>query len=271
MCCLTEAAFGAGDKSIALVGNRIIWNNDVVERAQVRGISYLEALSQLIEENLLIVQAKKENIQVAEEEVDARFNLILEQWQKKGLDFLKFIKDNGLTVNQYKEIVADQIRVEKLVAKIQSGVSVSPFEVMKKMAEMPQQQQVLLLKKSFDSVSSAENFITKLKEKNEIMTEMESTGWIETSRIDPSVLSQIQNAGQGKPVAIKSGDKFIVYVLAGKRDNSPEERYRMAYRELYQQKTSKKYSEYINQLTKTIPVKIFDQDIAKKLSVFPEQ
>ncbi|MGC9065490.1 MAG: hypothetical protein ACP5JO_02525 [Candidatus Ratteibacteria bacterium] len=270
LCCLINTVFGAGDKSIALVGNRIIWNNDVVERAQARSISYVESLSQLIEENLLIVQARKDNIQVAEEEVEARFNFILDQWQKKGIDFLKFIKDNGLTVEQYKEIIKDQIRVEKLVAKIQSDISVSPFEVVKKMAEIPQQQ-VLLLKKSFDSASSAETFIAKLKEKNEMLTEMETTGWVETSRIDPSVLSQIQNVGQGKPAIIKSDEKFTVYVLAGIRNNSPEERYRMAYSELYQQKANKKYSEYINQLSKTIPVRIFDQDIAKKLSVFSEQ
>ncbi|MGB9641930.1 MAG: hypothetical protein ACPL3Q_01855, partial [Candidatus Ratteibacteria bacterium] len=143
LCCLINTVFGAGDKSIALVGNRIIWNNDVVERAQARSISYVESLSQLIEENLLIVQARKDNIQVAEEEVEARFNFILDQWQKKGIDFLKFIKDNGLTVEQYKEIIKDQIRVEKLVAKIQSDISVSPFEVVKKMAEMPQQQVLL--------------------------------------------------------------------------------------------------------------------------------
>ncbi|MGB9643157.1 MAG: hypothetical protein ACPL3Q_08180, partial [Candidatus Ratteibacteria bacterium] len=99
----------------------------------------------------------------------------------------------------------------------------------------------------------------------------ETTGWVETSRIDPSVLSQIQNVGQGKPAIIKSDEKFTVYVLAGIRNNSPEERYRMAYSELYQQKANKKYSEYINQLSKTIPVRIFDQDIAKKLSVFSEQ
>jgi len=263
--------FGIEDKSIAIVGNRIIWNNDVIERAQARNLSYIEALSQLIEENLLIVQAKKENIPVTEDEVNNRFTFILDQWQKKGLDFLKFIKDNGLTVDQYKEIITEQIMVEKLVAKIQSRVSISPFEVVRKMAEIPQKQQVLLLKKSFDSNQAAESFITKHKDKNELMADMESTGWLEISRIDPSLLSQIQNAGQGDPVIIKSADKFIVYVLAGKRDNSPEERYEMAYREIYQYKTSKNYSEYINQLAKTISIKIFDQDIARKLSVSPEQ
>jgi len=254
------------DATIATVGKRIIWQNDVKERAQTRGISFEEALLQLIEENLLIIQAKKENISVSKEEIDNRLDLIVNEWKKRNVDFLSFIKENGLTVNQYREILADQIRSEKLVAqKIYSGIHISPVEIADRMSKMPKEKQIFLLRKTFDDITSAETFVSKIRENKSAISEMDSTGWISVSKIDPSLLSQLLEAGKDKPVIVKSSEKFIVYLVYEIRDNTPEQLYKIARQEIYQEKVNTAYREYINKLLQSIPVKIFDESISKKI------
>lgn len=268
MCFFLKALYGIEDRSIAIVGNRIIWNNDVKERAQIRGISYEKALLELIEEKLLIIQAKKENIPVSKEEIDARFNFIVDEWEKNGFDFIRFIRNNGLTVDQYKEILGEEIQKEKLISqKITAKIKLSPVEISKRMAQLPQEKQILLLRKVFDDSTSAESFVQDFKKNKKLAQEMEPTEWIEISRIDPNFLTELYSAGRENPIIRKQSGKFIVYVFAQELDNSPAERYKRAYQELRQEKFVKAYAEYLDSLAKNIPIKIFDQDIAKKFSV----
>lgn len=256
------------DISIAMVGDRVIWNNDVKERAMARGISYEGALLQLLEENLLSVQAKKEGIQVSKEEIENRFLYILNEWAKKGIDFIKFIKENGLTVSQYKEIIAEDIRREKLISeKINSKIKVSPIEVSKKMAEMETGKQILLRKRTFEDETSTESFIAGLKKDQSKLLEMESTGWINVNKIDPLFLSELYSAGKGNPLIKKQSGKTVVYVLAEEKENTPEQLYKKAYQEIRQEKFINQYSQYLNNLARSIPIKIFDESIAKKLSL----
>lgn len=266
--CLLKSACGMEDRSIAMVGNKIIWDNDVKERAQVRGLSYEKALLDLIEEKLLIVQAKKENIPVSKEEIDNRFNFIVEEWKKNGHDFVKFIKDNGLTVDQYKDILAEDIQKEKLVnQEIIDKVKVSPFEIAKRMALMPEEKQVILLKKEFDDDTFAESFISKLKDNKKFLQQMQSTDWISVNKLDSTLLSELYSAGKGNPVVKKISGKTFVYILAEERENTPQDRYKRAYQEIRQEKIVKSYSDYLNNLTRSIPVKIFDENISKKISI----
>lgn len=263
-----KALYGVEDRSIAIVGDRIIWDNDVKERAQIRGLSYERSLLELIEERLLIIQAKKEKIPVSKEEIDARFNFIINEWKKNGIDFVKHIKDNGLTVDQYKEILGEEIQKEKLVnQKITGNIKISSIEISKKIGQMPQGKQILLLRKVFDDISQAESFILNLKNNKKLIQEMEITEWIDVNKIDSMFLSELYSAGKDNPIIRKQSEKFIVYILVQERKNSPDERYKKAYQELKQEKTIKAYSEYLNNLARNIPIKIFDEKIARKLSI----
>ncbi|MCM8829304.1 MAG: SurA N-terminal domain-containing protein [Candidatus Omnitrophica bacterium] len=256
------------DRSIAVIGNRVIWDNDIKERAQVRGLSYETALLQLIEENLLIIQAKEEGISVSKEELDNRFNFIVDQWNKRGIDFYKFIRENGLTIDQYKEIIKEDIQKEKLISeKIHNRIKISPFEISKKMAEMPKEKQILLYKKSFGDATDAESFVTAIKNDMAYLEKMESTGWVSINKVDNELVSELYSAGKGNPVIRKLSEKTIVYILAEEKNNSPEERYKRAYQEIRQEKFVKEYSKYLDSLAKKIPIKIFDTNIAKKFSI----
>ncbi|MCM8788747.1 MAG: SurA N-terminal domain-containing protein [Candidatus Omnitrophica bacterium] len=271
VCFLLKTIYGLEikeDRSIAMVGNRVIWDNDIKERAQVRGISYETAVMQIIEESLLVIQAKKEGIPATKEEIDNRFNFIVSEWEKKGIDFYGFIRENGLTVDQYKEIIAQDIQKEKLISqKIHSRIKVSPFEISKKMSEMPQEKQVLLYKKSFDDCGLAESFIAAIKTDRTYLEKMDSTDWVSISKIDSALISELYAAGKGNPVIKKLPEKTVVYILAEEKSNSPEERYKMAYQKIKLEKFIKEYSEYLDSLARKIPIKVFDASIAKKLSV----
>ncbi len=268
MCFFLKAAYGIEDRSIAIVGDRIIWNNDVIERAQIRGLSYERSLLELIEEKLLVIQSKKENIPVSKDEIADRFNFIVDEWKKNGLDFVKYIRANGLTIDQYKEILGEEIQKEKLInQKITSKIKISPVEISKRMVQMPQGKQILLLRKVFDDGTLAESFILNLKNNKKLIQEMDQTDWIEVNKIDTNFLSELYSAGKDNPILKKQSGKFIVYVLTQERDNSPEERYKKAYQELKQEKFIKTYSDYLNTLARNIPIKILDESIAKKLSI----
>ncbi len=258
--------YGIEDRCVATVGNRIIWDNDVKERADVRNTSYESSLLALIAENLFAIQAKKENIPVSREEIDNRLNLIISGYPSRE-EFLKFLSENGVSIDQYREIIADQIRSEKLIAREISGrISISPVEISKKLSKMPEGKEIILLNKSFNDIAQVESFISKLKEKqDQTIAEMNSTGWIDSSRIDPAIMQKLTEAGKGKPVIIKVSEKIVLYILVGERQNSIEEKYMRARKEIFNEKYNALVSDYIEKLRKSIPVKIFDKSLEEQI------
>lgn len=262
----TFSVYGIEDRCIATVGNKIIWDNDVKERADVRNISYESALFGLIAENLFAIQAKKENIPVSKEEIDNRLNLIISGYPSKE-EFFKFLSENGVSVDQYREIIADQIRSDKLISqKVLSRVSVSPMEIARWLSKMGEGKDIVLLSKSFNDITEVESFITKLKEKqNQAIVEMNSTGWIDSNRIDPVILQKLTETGKGKPVLTKSSEKLMMYILAGERQNSPEERYMRARKEIFDEKYNALLTDYVEKLREFIPVRIFDKGLEEQI------
>lgn len=262
----TSTLYGIEDRCVATVGTRIIWDNDVKERASVRNVSYESALFGIIAENLFAIQAKKENIPVSREEVDNRLNLIINGYASRE-KFFAFLAENGVSIDQYREILADQIRADKLISqKISSKISISLIEISKKISKMSEEKEVILLSKSFNDVSEVESFISNLREnQNQAVSEMVSTGWINSNRIDPFIMQKLKDAGKGKPVIIRTSEKIILYILVAERDNSPEEKYMRARKEIFDEKYNALLSDYVDELRKTIPVKIFDKSIEEQL------
>ncbi len=262
----TSTLYGIEDRCVATVGTRIIWDNDVKERASVRNVSYESALFGIIAENLFAIQAKKENIPVSREEVDNRLNLIINGYASRE-KFFEFLAENGVSIDQYREILADQIRADKLISqKISSKISISLIEISKKISKMSEEKEVVLLSRSFNDVSEVESFISNLREnQNQAVSEMVSTGWIDSSRIDPFIMQKLKDAGKGKPVIIRTSEKIILYILVAERDNSPEEKYMRARKEIFDEKYNALLSDYVDELRKTIPVKIFDKSIEEQL------
>ena len=262
----TSTLYGIEDRCVATVGTRIIWDNDVKERASVRSVSYESALFGIIAENLFAIQAKKENIPVSREEVDNRLNLIINGYASRE-KFFEFLAENGVSIDQYREIIADQIRADKLISqKISSKISISLIEISKKISKMSEEKEVVLLSKSFNDISEVESFISNLREnQNQAVSEMVSTGWIDSSRIDPLIMQKLNEAGKGKPVIIRTPEKIILYILVAERNNSSEEKYMRARKEIFDEKYNALLSDYVNELRKTIPVKIFDKNIEEQI------
>ncbi|HPP67347.1 MAG TPA: hypothetical protein PKX05_05465 [bacterium] len=258
--------YGIEDKCIATVGNRIIWDNDVKERAEVRNLSYESALFELIAENLFAIQAKKENIPVSREEIDNRLNIIINGFPSKEQFFI-FLSENGVSIDQYREILADQIRTEKFIAqKISSKIYISPVEIARRLSSMSTGNQVIILSKSFNNISEVEPFIVKLKEnQNEAIAEMNSTGWIDRTRLNPALMQELDKSGKGNPVIIKSSERIGLYVLMDEKQTSPEENYMRARKELYNEKFNALLSKYAQELLSSISVKIFDPALEEKI------
>ena len=120
------------DRSVAVVNNDIITLSEVNEigkplfqrvaeqtPAGELGEALLQArktvIEKLIDKKILLQEAKRYNITVSEEEVDAALLRILERNRTTVEQFREEIATMGLDENQYKEDLKDQILSSKLV------------------------------------------------------------------------------------------------------------------------------------------------------------
>jgi parvulin-like peptidyl-prolyl isomerase len=96
-------------------------NNYKISRADVEkrmNINYFnKTLQDIIDESLILQEAKKNNIKVEDKEIAERLNSIISNFKNKS-DFNKTLSSINLTEKQYKEMLKDQILIEKTVIAI---------------------------------------------------------------------------------------------------------------------------------------------------------
>jgi peptidyl-prolyl cis-trans isomerase SurA len=133
------------DEIVAIVGDEVILKSEVEERTlfiiqqlapdmteeEVRR----KVLENLINEKLLLIEAKKDTaIKVEEEEIEKYFEEQWEQWEKElGKERLQAeLEKEGLTPEALKKNIRDQLYVQKLIEmRIKPKISVTPDEVRK--------------------------------------------------------------------------------------------------------------------------------------------
>ena len=95
-------------------------------------------LQRLIEQRLLLQEAKKANVTVGPEEVDARLEELRE---RAGTDvqFRRALDEAELTEEQLKEKLREQLMIQKLIdEKVRTTIVVSPQEITKAISEHPE-------------------------------------------------------------------------------------------------------------------------------------
>ncbi len=75
-----------------------------------------KALNELINEKLLLLEARNQNISVSDEEVEGYFNLIFREYGNER-EFLEFIESYGITKDEIKEKLKNDLMVFKLLEK----------------------------------------------------------------------------------------------------------------------------------------------------------
>lgn len=86
-----------------------------------------QVVDQIVNQLTLLEHARKSDISVDDSEVDERVNKIKEK-NPKGKSFQEALKKAGTTEEEFREKVADSLRIQKFVDQRTDTVSVSPQE-----------------------------------------------------------------------------------------------------------------------------------------------
>jgi foldase protein PrsA len=94
--------------------------------AALRAETRRQVATEMVKAELMRQQAARLGVALPADEVNRR---VAEEQQKLGADqFEKHLKEQGLTLEQYKKTIAEQALVDALGKKVSEGVSVTPDE-----------------------------------------------------------------------------------------------------------------------------------------------
>jgi parvulin-like peptidyl-prolyl isomerase len=89
-----------------------------------------QVLGQLIEKKLIAQEAKKQNIQVSEDELNDTVNVILERNKINLSQLEEALKKEGTTLEQYLEVLRSEILQNQIVGKeIQSRITITDKDI----------------------------------------------------------------------------------------------------------------------------------------------
>ncbi len=253
-------AFQIKDEIYAIVGNRIILKSSIQKRATLENITFDNALNQLIEENLLLYETKKENITASSKEVNQKLNKIKEQFPSSS-DFIKLLNKNGFSdIKQFKQYLREQIEIEKLIQQnVVNKIQISPVEIAQRMKSISSGELLQLKTISFTNKPDEENFIKDFNaHHSEEIKKMQDIGWINIGELNPKIAKLIAQTSKGKlskPLK-NSTNKWTVFYVEDIQENNLKNIYIQAREAIFKDRYTKKLDQYIRSLKKQIPITI---------------
>ena len=259
------------DYIAAVVNGQPVLYSEIVEFAKENGINDLRvARDRVIEKKILLTEAEKEGLKVSDEELNrALEDLIKRSGFKSKKEFEEALKKEGLSIEDVKERLREQLLIAKLIAKeVKSKVEVSPVEVEKycrKIESKPVREVYYIYTKSRSTAEKALSLLKEgvpfekvARELSEDRATAERGGYIgKVSKgmlvkpLDQAVWSL--KPGEYELVRTDSGF-FIVYVKGEEQGKCDREKIRQ---ELYMRKFSKALKEYTEKLKREASVKVY--------------
>jgi foldase protein PrsA len=244
------------DKIVAIVGDKPIFEKEIVLRSFRDKIDYSTSLNYLIEEKLLLYQAEKNKIEVTDEEVKNEIERIKKNFPSLK-EFYDYLKENKINISQLKEEIGNALKIKKLIrAEIISKIEITFVEIANEMKKIEDEyNEYEFFFKWFDNKESGDEFVEKFN--SESLKEMEYAK-LKSSEIIEDILEKISKLEKGKITSpIKIGEKWVVIYLKEKNELNADklEKYIQAKDRIFKTKYSVLYRDYIEELKKTIPVK----------------
>lgn len=244
------------DKIVALVGNKVIFESEIIKRVNEEKIPYSISLEKLIEEKLLLYRAEKEGIGVSEDEIKNEIKKIKENFPSNK-EFYNYLKKQGLTITKLKDRIKDTIKINKLIRKeIIDRIRISPVEIdqeIKKIENSLKEYEFYF--KFFNTKDECEKFIKEFKK--EKLKEMEYAN-LKSFEIMDEILSEIEKMEKdnlSNPIKIKNNWVVVYLVNIKKAEMDKYEIYKQAKEKIFKTKYSSLYKDYIQKLKNSIPVK----------------
>lgn len=244
------------NKVLVVVGNKPIFENEVIYRSKRDRIDSPFALQMLVEEKLLLYQAEKKKIEVSKKEIKDELDIIKKSFSSLE-EFYDYLKQREMKIEQLEKEIENNLKIRKLIRnEVISKIEITPIEIANEMKRIEQEHnEYEIFFKWFDSQQESERFIEKFNSEN--FKEMEFAK-LKSSEILDEILEEILKLRKGELTSpIKVGERWVVIYLYNKRELNMDkiEMYKQAKDRIFKIKYSNLYKEYIEQLKREIPIK----------------
>ncbi|NQU18788.1 peptidyl-prolyl cis-trans isomerase [bacterium] len=136
-----NSSFCLEDKVVAIVNNEVVTKAELdmyvnLLKAQMSeeewndyGISEKKALESLIEDRLVVQEARNRKIEIPQRQIDSRISRLKSRFRSK-YEFSKFLLQQGLSLLELEERIREQMLSDRLITlEVRNRVIISPAEV----------------------------------------------------------------------------------------------------------------------------------------------
>lgn len=259
------------DYIAAVVNGEPILYSEIVSYARENGIPDLRvARDKVIEKEILLTEAKSEGLKVSDSELErALKDFMASNGIKNEKELKAILKKEGLSLDEFKEKMREQLLIAKLIAKnVKSKITVSEGEVdriCRKEEGKPVRDVYYIYTKSRSVADKAmellKNGVPFEKVARELSEDRETAkmgGHI--GKVSPGMLikpldSAIWSMKPGSYRLVRTSNGFyIVYVKSEEKGKCDREKIR---RQLYTIKFQKALKDYLDKLKRTASVKVY--------------
>ncbi|MCL5674745.1 MAG: hypothetical protein M1501_03250 [Candidatus Omnitrophica bacterium] len=260
---VSSYAFQKEDEVYVIVGDKVILKSIIQQRAALENIPFDNAMKQLIEENLLLYEADKENIKVPPDEITKRLNEIEKKFPSSP-DFLKFLHKNNFTdIKKFKNYLGEQLKVDNLIQKdVVRKIQISPVEIAREMKGINPGKTLMLRTMSFTTKNDEEDFVKEFhKNPSGEINKMQNIGWININELTVDIAKVIDNTPKGElSPPLKNSNQWTVFYVEDIKGTTLKDVYIQAREEIFKEKYHKQLDLFILGLKKQIPVTILSSE-----------
>lgn len=269
------------NKIIAKVNNQVITLRDLADyrnllayrslpQSKDESFNEQEAVEKLIEDRLILDQARKENFEVPNAWINERVNHILSSYDSPEA-FENSLVERGLTMTTLRERIKEQYLVRQVIQKyVESYISISPQEISSfyqrhkdEFLETP--QYTLWIAKATDQ-SSLESISAVVKEKGikeaakelgRSLVKIEST----LEELKEELASVLTEMKEGEQIMKEIGELYyFIYLekVTEGRTLSAEEAKGKIHALLWKDKFQNRFSVWIKELKDKAVIKVYD-------------
>ncbi|MFC1518001.1 peptidylprolyl isomerase [Candidatus Margulisiibacteriota bacterium] len=161
-----------------------------------------ESLLQTVDHTLFLAEAKKNRVRVSRKEVNGELDKVKQSYKVDSTGELKeLLKRNGYTLKMFKQMIKDEILVQKMVKNIQDEVKVTDADVLNKFKKVKARH--ILIRPEYQDIAGDRQEMLKEAEENALQQAKELKKRIEAGE-DFGKLAKEFSAD--KVTAVKGGD-----------------------------------------------------------------
>ena len=278
---LPRAAAETANRIVAVVNDDVITEADLTQFEEPSGQPHQDMraliLQRLIEHRLMLQEAKRVGLTVDPEDINDQITALRQQFHAEE-EFQQSLADSGVSKEQLKQRIRDQLMVRKVVdAAVRSKIVVSPQEVARQLAKgpdpQPGQAQVNVLhilvrvgdlrdeasalariNAVSEQLKQGADFTQMAKQYSEDLTAdaQGSIGWITQGQLMPeldSVIFHLKPGEMSEPIRTRLG--FHLVKIGASRTASPqgsEDPQWKIQRQLYEEKFQVQLAQWLDGL-----------------------